>query len=264
MLKQLQKIGLNQNEIKVYKSCLELGTAKASDIAKNAEINRSTTYGVLENLAQEGLVGHIEEGNIKKFYPQDPDIILDLIQKREKEIKKVLPQLKQLFTQNNIIPKVKFFEGETGVKKIYEDTLKCESKKVFEMIRVKDYVDFPSKEFAVEYVERRTANNITAFILHPAYGDIYKDIYGKQSKKYKRRSRYLPPDLFYLSMLFVYDNKVAGISTREENFGFIIESGEFSSAMKSIHKFLWSIADDEPGRKEWDIEGGDKWGKTIK
>ena len=52
---KLQKLGLSDKEASVYLAMLELGPSVVSDIAKKANINRSTVYVVLEFLKKRGI-----------------------------------------------------------------------------------------------------------------------------------------------------------------------------------------------------------------
>ena len=47
-------------------------------------------------------------------------------------------------------------------------------------------------------------------------------------------------------MIMIYDNKVAMVSTKEENFGFIIESKEFSNTLGAYFDFMWGLGSREP------------------
>ena len=49
----------------------------------------------------------------------------------------------------------------------------------------------------------------------------------------------MPPSLFYTSFIMVYDDKVAMVSTKQENFGFIIESREFARTMEAYFSILY-------------------------
>ena len=63
MLKeQLEKIGLAEKEAKVFLASLELGSSAAQKIAKKAEINRATTYVIIEKLMKKGLMSSVEKG----------------------------------------------------------------------------------------------------------------------------------------------------------------------------------------------------------
>lgn len=242
----LIKAGLDEKQAKIYLACLELGKAKAPSIAKKAEIKRTTTYGILDELANLGLISIIIKGKSKLFKAEDPQAIVELLEGRKNEIVNILPQLRDVFTSFQTRPVIQFFEGREGIKRIYEDSLKCVSKKILQIVRVKDFIDFPGGDFSKEYIRKRVAKGIEAYALHPASGDVHNEMYGEQSEKLKRFVRYLPPNIFYASMIMIYDNKVSMASTKAENFGFIIESKEFSNTLRAYFEFMWRYGSKNP------------------
>ena len=60
--KYLQDIGLNEKESKVYLALLAVDNSSVLDLSKKTELNRSTTYVVLETLAKKGLVSETTVG----------------------------------------------------------------------------------------------------------------------------------------------------------------------------------------------------------
>jgi sugar-specific transcriptional regulator TrmB len=239
--KALTKAGLDEKQAKVYLACLELGDSKAPEIARHAEIKRTTTYGILDELITMGLVRYVSKGTSKVFKAQDPKTILSLLEDRKQKISQVLPELSDMFFTHHIRPKIHFFEGKEGLKKIYEDILECSSKKVQQIVKVKDHIEVLGDKFIQEYIKKRVARGITAYDLHPKSGDIYTNERGTENAKLKRYVRYLPPTVFYAAMIMIYDNKVAMVSTKEENFGFIIESKQFSGTLRAYFEFMWGL-----------------------
>ena len=51
----------------------------------------------------------------------------------------------------------------------------------------------------------------------------------------------MPTSLFTMSMIMVYDNNVVAMSTKKENYGFIIESKEYSNAIRAMFDLLWKL-----------------------
>jgi sugar-specific transcriptional regulator TrmB len=244
--KALIQSGLTEKQAKIYLACLELGKTKVPEIAKKSGIKRTTAYGILDELTSLGLVGSSNKGKIKFFLAQEPSTIINILESRKKIMEAALPDLNHLFTSYQLRPRVQFFEGREGIKRIYEDTLKCRSKKIQQIVRVKDFIDFTGRQFSAEYIKKRADNKIVSFALHPKSDDVHDEIYGQESEKWKRHVRYLPPNMFYASMIMIYDFKVAMISTKAENFGFIIESKEFSNTLRAYFDFLWQIGSKDP------------------
>ncbi|MFA5155013.1 MAG: helix-turn-helix domain-containing protein [Patescibacteria group bacterium] len=243
--KQLIQAGLTEKQAKIYLACLELGKAKVPEIARKSGIKRTTAYGILDELAALGLVSLFSKGKMKFFQAQEPGAILGIIENRKKVMEAILPDLNHLLASYGLRPRLQFFEGREGVKRIYEDTLKCRSKKVQQIVRVKDFIEFAGRQFSASYIKRRAENNIVSYALHPKSDDVHDEVYGQESDRWKRHVRYLPPNMFYASMIMIYDFKVAMISTTAENFGFIIESKEFSNTLRSYFDFLWQLGSKE-------------------
>lgn len=243
---ELRGAGLDEKQAKVYLACLELGKAKVPEIARRSGIKRTTAYGILDELTALGFVGSSTKGNIKYFSAADPKSLIDNLEEKKKEIQNILPGLEEIYASYNVRPLVQFFEEKEGVKKIFEDTLKCKEKKIRQIVRVKDFVEFVGRDYSADYIKKRAEKNIVAYALHPKSDDIHDNTYGEESEKWKRHVRYLPPVMFYASMIMIYDHKVVMISTKKENFGFIIESREFSNTLKAYFDFMWNAGSKNP------------------
>ncbi len=69
----LKKSGFSEKEIEIYLALIQHGTSVASDIAEQAEMNRSTTYVILDSLLKRGLVTETERRGVKLFSPNKPE-----------------------------------------------------------------------------------------------------------------------------------------------------------------------------------------------
>lgn len=230
----LKNIGLNEKQAKIYLALLELGKSKVPEIAKKAELKRTTAYGILDELVGKGLVSYGQKGKTKYYSLENPEVLEKILEKNIKAFKNILPELKNLFETVSFKPTIRFYEGKEGIKRVFEDTLTCKVKKIFQIVKVKDFIDVVGEKFSKEYIKKRAEKGIWVFALHPKSEDVYNDTYGKESKKWKRQVRYLQSNIFYASIIMIYDNKTAMISTKKENFGFIIESREFSKTLETF------------------------------
>ena len=55
-LQILGQSGFKDKKAKVYLACLELGQANAHEIAKKAQVERTSAYALLDSLQDEGLI----------------------------------------------------------------------------------------------------------------------------------------------------------------------------------------------------------------
>ena len=131
--RELQEIGLNEKEAKVYLATLELGQSVVQDIAKKAGVNRATTYFVIEALMKSGLMSSFHKGKKQFFIAADPDRLVevleqekDLVEKREKNLKKLLPQLQSINNKQKDRPVVKYYEGKEGIKTMVDEVLRAD------------------------------------------------------------------------------------------------------------------------------------------
>jgi len=84
--KFLQKLGLSQNESKVYLYLNKNGSKKAKEIAQNQKIARTQTYHLLAELQNKGIVTIISD-RITKYEGIEFEKVLDIL--INNELKKI-------------------------------------------------------------------------------------------------------------------------------------------------------------------------------
>jgi len=99
----LTKLGITQNESKVYLYLNKNGSKKAKEIAQNQKISRTQTYHLLTALQNKGLVTIISdrptkfEGiELEKVF----DILIDYEQKRIEGLQLMRSELTELWKEN--------------------------------------------------------------------------------------------------------------------------------------------------------------------
>ncbi len=120
--KELGKIGLSDKEARVYLASLELGQTSVQNISRKADVNRATTYSVLESLVKKGLCSTTEQNKKVYYSASSPNALLSLFEIKKKKIetqeeyfKKMLPELSSLHNKQESKPTVRFFEGKQGL-----------------------------------------------------------------------------------------------------------------------------------------------------
>jgi HTH-type transcriptional regulator, sugar sensing transcriptional regulator len=131
----LESIGLSKNEIKIYLALLELGSTTTGAIIKKTGTHTSKVYDGLERLADKGLVTHVIMANTKHFKAVDPDRLLDFlddkkkkIKDQEKEISKILPELKLKQTFGLDETEAEIFKGWKGIETVFNEGIKAMGK----------------------------------------------------------------------------------------------------------------------------------------
>ena len=134
MIKDLLKnAGFSDKEIEVYTALLKLGSSVASAIAKRADINRSTTYVILDALVKHGLVSVFERRGVKMYNAVSPDDLIKHLERKARQYaelarraKELAPELKLLQktgAKSELRPKVRLFEGQEGLRTVYGEML---------------------------------------------------------------------------------------------------------------------------------------------
>ena len=250
ILQALRQLGLTDKEPEIYLTLLKThGAQPASIIATRAGLNRTTVYKTLMKLAKKGLITKTQRHGIICFFAENPDSHLEnLLSKQEKKLEllsqnlgAILPDIKNMQRHELLMPKMRFYEGLEGVKRIYEDTLK-EGKTIYAF---EDYglMIEELREYVETYVPRRVAKGISAKVITPENPDC--TTFRKKDKQSLRETKFLSKNLFCMEIeINIYGQKTAFFSTndKEEMFAVILESQTIANSMKTIFDVCWQIA----------------------
>ncbi len=238
----LRQFGLRDKEINIYLTLLNLGSASVRKIAEMSGINRGTSYDVLRDLADLGLVRYFEKKNHQYFSCEDPAKLISILEKREEKIGKikneltdVVRDLQAIYGRRSQKPFVKYYEGFSGAKEILTDVLKIVSKLeekeyyVYSTDSIRNYLYRSFKDFSAKRIEK----NISVKVLAIGKGG---ELRGKDERKWIEKTSENAPNY-----IIIYGNKVAFISINSENepMGIIIEDSATSRMQKTIFKSLW-------------------------
>jgi len=113
----LKQIGLTEGEIKVYLALIELGSSTVGPIIDKSQISSSKVYIILEKLIQKGLTAFITIEKTKYFQATQPISLLELAEKKEKEIQKTKKDLSLAIQK---IQKIQLEKQDTEGAKIYK------------------------------------------------------------------------------------------------------------------------------------------------
>ena len=119
LIPNLTKLGLSENQAKVYLASLQLGADTVQNIARYALLKRPTVYLLLDDLINLGLMSKTQKNRKTVFLPADPQQLLDKVQTQEKIIGGLLPNLQALYNVNPEKPTIKIAERVDGVRNVY-------------------------------------------------------------------------------------------------------------------------------------------------
>jgi sugar-specific transcriptional regulator TrmB len=239
--KDLQAVGLQEKEAKVYLATLELGKGTAQQIAQKSGLKRPTTYVIVEELMQQGLVSSYYEGKKQYFVAEHPDRLGDLLKQEQEELEKkqahlkmLLPQLQSINNRQTDKPVVKYYEGKEGVITMVQECNKTAyGQEVFMAYSQDAIMSVFDEKTLKELSVTRLAQNVKVRTLYTWSGGELKNVPNTQDVRLSKEE--LPIDC----ELAIYDDKIRISSLKNRIVGVIIEDKEISRAFKAIYELAW-------------------------
>lgn len=244
---QLENIGLNAHESRVYVHLLMTGEQAASRVSKELNLPRSTIRGTLDRLCEMNIIAKIYKGNTQFYSPKNPTILEDFLRSKIQESQNKLDQIHQLIplisalqSHHHVIPKVRFYEGKDGVIEAFNHCLFIDG--------VAEILFFTSYQFLQTTVIRTNDDNF--FIPQRIKSGIpMRVLVGKttetnkmvlKSKTELRERKFIPNKYVLPGNIHIYKNYVAYFAAgNKEYFAVIVESEMIAQTMKALFEFMW-------------------------
>lgn len=239
--KVLLDVGFSEKEIAVYVALLSLGKGIVTKISRTASVSRTTTYDILDSLAQKGLIRISGKEPKQEYIVEPPEklekFIIEEIEGKNNnlnKIKDIIPELRSVYLEGER-PKIKFYEGLEGLAEVYDDTLTAKET-IVAYACYEDMEPLLPKYFET-YYKRRVGAKISARGIAPNTEMAIN--HQKKDGEEMRELSLVPKDKYYFTPdIEIYDNKVM-IASWKDKLGIIIESAEISDAMKKIFELAW-------------------------
>ncbi len=244
----LEGIGLTKGEIKVYFALLELGSSTTGQIIKKAKVSRSKVYEMLDRLMNRGLVSFVIKENTRYFESADPENILhylrrekSLLEEKEKELREILPVLKEKQHSAKVSQIATVYEGIKGIKTIYSDV-------IYKLKRGEEYYAIAAEPEAVQNKEfmtfimnfhrRREKRGVRVKLLaHIKIKDIVsKTIATTKLIKMRYFKGHIP------NAILIYNNNVVTYVWSTNPSGVVIQSPAIAERYKSFFEEMWKMA----------------------
>lgn len=236
----LAQIGLPETEARFYLAALELGEAPVRDIAAKAGISRTNAYDVLARLLEQKLVTQTGGSGSKTMMvaAEPPDQLTELLDARRRRLDVLLPELMSLHNRSSGKPRVRFHQGLEGIQLVLDDTLTARDKKLLGILSMRDLYEVPGRIWMDDLVRRRIEAGVHLRVIRSPIKDV-PNVW-PQSEADLREVRFASPDFIFTMTSYIYDDKVAIISSRRENFAMTIESEEFAMMQRNLFEVLWA------------------------
>lgn len=254
-LKTLIEFGLTEKEARVYLALVELQAAGVNEIAQKTNINRSSTYVVIEALKKRGLVSASPDKSVLRFIPASPETLLEKAQEASEKtaavtgkIQKMLPVLRALGDSESqkatrYKPKVVMYEGEEATKMSYHYSFGPE-------FRIFKDLTGMSEVVPADYVEKdatkRRKDGVKMFMISPDTKE-NQDIVAEY-KKHKSPDEFalIPSEKFSKSQsknigIGIYKDRVKFASGKDK-FAIYIINQEITDTLRDLFDLAWEAS----------------------
>ena len=241
----LKKIGLTDNEIKIYIALLSIGHSTAYEISKKTNIYRVHVYDKLEQLMGKGLVTYVYSGAKKYFQATYPQKIKQYLEDKKKDLElqeqavlKLLPELQELINLPKEDTKVEVFKGKEGLKYILKDIIKIKKEVFITGINDAKYNEALSV-FMKQYFRDLKRYNIREKIITLKKKGIF--LFDKKTAP-TTTYRFLEIKQFNPTNTFIYGSKIVIVAWGVPITAIMIQNKEISETYRNHFEHLWKIA----------------------
>lgn len=233
--------GLSKKEAEIYLLALETHKPTPLNLSKETYLPRATIYRVMEDLVGKGLMGKVKEGKQTLYVPEDPRNLVERLELQSSAIQNVMGELHELATIYRNRPTVRFFEGEEGVKRIFNDILQIDEKELLAFSSIKELLK-ALPDYYSTFMKTRIRRRIHARIISP------KDAEGVQlqasGQEEHREIKFIPDELAKKlgvigGHVFIYGDRVALISFESDQTSVIIENKALANVQRSLFEIAW-------------------------
>ncbi len=244
----LRKIGLTDNEIKIYIDLLKSGSSTAYDIGKRTGIYRVHVYDKLEQLMDKGLVTQVYQAAKKYFQATPPVKIKQYLEEKKKEmelqeadINSILPELEAMANLPKENTFVEIFKGNEGLKYFLKDIVKTGKEVLITGIDDQRYQEaLPA--YMPQHFRDLKINNIKERVITAKRKSIFLfDKHVAPTTNY----RFLEEKQFNPTNTFIYGSKVVIVTWGSPVTAVMIKNNEIAKTYRNHFEHLWKIASKE-------------------
>jgi sugar-specific transcriptional regulator TrmB len=194
----------------------------------------------LKSLKEKGLI-HSLKKNKTLFYAEDPRKMVSDLEKRKTILEKVMPNLLASFAFIDKKPEIKYFEGEAGIKEIFEDVLTNPNQEMLSWYSNK-YKEFFDEKFFFDYfIPERKRKKIWLRTIYPEETSMRE--LAKNNTEQLRQSKFINNNKFEIeSEICLYGKNKIGIISYRDKMSVIIASQSIYNTLKSIFEVMWDQA----------------------
>lgn len=247
MLKQikntLKELGFNSNETSVYISLTQLGEATASQVAKKADLPRTTVISLLARLCQDGYLTEHRHRGKTYYWIESPKTIGAVLEQKVAMARELNELLNGLYRSAGRFPSVRVCDTKSGIKRFIENFLANLEKKsllcTIDSPLAKNYAKIYFEEMEKAVMAQKNKRGIITRSLIP-YGS-FKNIEEYKIKNQVIEIRELPETIELEASLWITKDTLVHFSGNPI-FLISLKHEAVVKSIKSVYDFLWNIS----------------------
>lgn len=235
----IKKIGLNENEVKIYLALLKYGQSVISDISRHSGVKRGTVYQYIDDLTARNIVRKTVKGKRILYYPEDPKKLLKILDHTRRAFNEIFPELNAMYATTSSKPAVRYYEGKDGLRAVYREMTKT-SKTLWSMFSADRYFQIFSEKDSNDFVDNiyHSGGQLRDLVQNSKLGVQYvKEKWGGKTAV----SKLLPKDFNFSVDLLIAGDTIAMISF-DNLVAIVIENKGIAELQSNFLKFIWKSA----------------------
>lgn len=248
-VEKLQKLNLKDGEIKAFLFLLENPNENVGRVAKKTGILRTSLYGYIKHLIELGLVSQSIKNGTKVFSVVSEEKLTFIFEQKIKELESTQKEILNLYKEfqkpsNRENPKFQIFEGSKEIRNLAKDFLLYRNTETYSYWPIKSMLEILGEDFFRDFNIERIKRNIYVNAVWPENQkiDMNKYPFMGAGEEFLREIRIAPKGIDFTMGYWIYENKVAFVSSKKSNYGFILENEEFTEMLRSQFKMIWKLS----------------------
>ena len=264
IINKLEKLGFTNYESKVFLVLMKGHNMTAAEVAKEANIPRTSVYDILKMFTEKGLCNEIETPSKLRYEMIDPEVVEDKLERElNKKYKSNIEELKSSFTELRTLykkdapkekeVKVELLRGFNMHRQLkYLNSLKESKKEILTTNRLESRVNLEQDEEVTKFYKRggiiRSIYEISTDFKVKIKGKwVDVDLPGlvetcetfeKNGEKVKLINR-IPQNFTVFDSKAVFINLVDETITKHNRSDIIVKNERFAKSMEDLFNFYW-------------------------
>lgn len=240
----LEELDFSNNEIEVYIALTKLGEATAAQIAKKANLPRTTVISILDKLKGDNFCTAHKYRGVTFYWIESPRTIVATVEQKLEAAEALSGLLTHLYRSEAHFPFVEVFDTKDSIRKFIEriltDTKNNSVIYTIDTPHAGNYAKIFSDHFGNMFLKIKKKKKILTKTLIP-----HKSFAGIAVEKLKQQDiviRELPKEINFDASLWIINDLLVHFSGKPP-FIAAVRHESITMGIKAIYNFLWNLSE---------------------